>query len=208
MISKMNVKGSFQTRVRQSKIDVRARKRWGLVSENVHSIVSDNSNSKNDKELLRAKMTSSIMMKLDSCLEILLGTNCVITNCPQWQYIDIYQDSLHRGLQAFSVVDDRLTRELFLKFSAAIVAFNTIDSMSQKTGLIYRNHQQSLLLLYLTLIKVEITPKDYDDYNKFIESHNDKNLPEGTIDRDVFIDYIIFYHKGQVLMKEMETKMG
>jgi hypothetical protein len=228
MISKMNVKGSFQTRVRQSKIDIRTRKRWGVVSDNVQNIISDNNNNHNNdnnnnnnnnnnndnnkstksKDLLRSKMTSTMIMKIDSCLEILLGTNCTITNCPEWDNLNTYQDSLYRGLQAFSIVDERLTRELFLKFSAAIVSFNTIDSMSQRNGLIYRNHQQSILLLYLTLIKVEVTAKDYDDYNTFIASHGNRNLPEDTIDRNVFIDYAIFYHKGQVLMKEIEIKMG
>jgi len=250
-ISSMNVKGSFRTRLRQSKIDIRKRNssnsssygsgnassnssgnsissatvngngktsasvRWGELSEIVTSSSSGNNsnNDSNDRDKLRNNVITTMMMKADHCLEILLGGNCSITNCPAWDDVNTYTTTILKGLRAFSINDDRLTRELFLKFSAAIISFNTIDSLSQRSGLIYRNHQQILLLLYLSLIKVNTTIKEYDTYNNFItnhydmvNTHNDTN--NGAITRNIFIDFVIFFHKGQVLLKEMEVKMG
>ena len=216
VISKMNVKGSFSTRLRQSKVNVRKKNcqkgnpistsgsRWSQLSD----IVNANNNS-SDKEKIRNEVATSVMMKVDHCLEILTGNNCTITNCPEWESLDTYNDSLHAGLEAFSINDNRLTRELFLKFSASIISFNTIDKLSQQCGLIYKNHQQILLLLYLSLIKTEVTAKEYDAYNAFIADHHDiGKIPDGTINRTIFIDYAIFFHNGQVLLKEMEVKMG
>jgi hypothetical protein len=268
-ISSMNVKGSFRTRLRQSKVDIRKRNsssgstygigigngnvnsnsntsantnatananangnssssgsgssktsanvRWGEISEIVTGSSSNNiknsNNDSNDRDKLRTNVITTMMMKTDHCLEILLGDNCSITNCPEWDDVNTYTNSILKGLRAFSINDNRLTRELFLKFSAAIISFNTIDSLSQRSGLIYRNHQQILLLLYLSLIKVNTTIKEYDSYNNFITNHHDmvntnNDTNNGAITRNIFIDFVIFFHKGQVLLKEMEVKMG
>lgn len=212
----MKMKGSFRSRLRQSNIDIRKKNdsnkssddddkskaalRWGQLSDIVHN---------NDKNDLRNEILTSMTMKDVHCLDILLDNNCPFTHCPEWLDHQKYSDSLLRGLRAFSTHDERLSRELFLKFSSAIISFNTVDKSSQKSGIIYRNHQQILLLLYLSLIKSETTVKDYDSYNTFMANHHNASINlDGAITMDMFIDFAVFFHKGQVLLKEIEIKMG